>query len=281
MEYHSVAEGNSKLKQENSSSLRQAGDVVRATVTFLVMVHHACIMVYMRHCTFLRNHHHETNPVRLDGFQKYVLVYIGLESNEPTCLTVSQLLSQAQSAAAKFQQDSEARYIDEAIILDREALELCTAGHPRQSACLFQLAYHLGARYELLGGVETLNEAILLDRDTLALLPPGHPDRSSSLNNLALHLATRYNLLGGVDDLNEAILLDRDALALRPPGHPDRSKSLNNLAVCLSTRYNLLGGVDDLNEAILLDRDALALRPPGHPDRSSSLNALEIGRAHV
>ena len=243
----------------NCSSLRQTGDVVRAAVTLSLTVHHACIVAYMRHCTFLRNHHHETSSVRLDGLQKYVLPYIGLESTEPMCLAVSQLLSRAQSAAAKFQQDSEARDIDEAIVLDREALEICTVDHPRRPACLFQLVTHLSARYGLLGGVETLNEAILLDRHALALCLPGHPDRSISLNNLAVHLATRYNLLGGVDDLNEAILLDKNALELRPPGHPYRSMSLNNLAVHLGTWYNLLRGVDDLNEAILLSRDALAL----------------------
>ena len=191
-------------------------------------------------------------------------------------LSVCQLLSRAWSIGAKFQQHSEAHFIDEAIILDREALGLCTAGHPRRSACSFQLAFHLSARYALLGGVENLNEAILLDRDILALRPPGHPDRSMSLNNLADDLATRYNLLGGVEDLNEAILLDRDALALRPLGDPGRSESLNNLAVHLATRYDLFGGVEDLNEAILLNRDALGLRLPGHPDRPSSLNNLAV-----
>ena len=217
--------------------------LVRAAVTLLVMVCHACIMAYMRHCTFLRNHHHETSSVELDGFQKYVLLHIGLESNEPMYLTVSQMLSRVESPATKFRQDSEARYIDEAIALDREALELCGAGHPRRSDCLFRLAFHLGARYELLGGVETLNEAILLHRDALVLRPPGHPDRSMSLTNLAVHLGTRYNLLGGVDDLNEAILLHKDALALRPPGHPDRSQSLNSLANGLGARYKLVGGL--------------------------------------
>ena len=137
-------------------------------------------MGYMRHCTFLRNHHHYTSSVGLDEFQKYVLLHIGLESNELVYLSVSQLLSQALSAAAKFEQDSEAHYIDEAIDLDRAALELYTPGHPRRSACLFQLALHLSARYKLFGGVETLNEAILLDRDALVLRPPGHPDQLSS-----------------------------------------------------------------------------------------------------
>ena len=110
--------------------------------------------------------------------------------------SVFQLPSQALSVGTKFQQGSEAHSIDEVIVLDREALEICTPGHPQRSACLFQLAFHLSARYALLGGVENLNEAILLDRDALTLRPPGHPNRSSSLNGLALHLTTRYNLLG-------------------------------------------------------------------------------------
>ena len=204
-----MPEGNSK-QQEKRSSLCQAGDVVRAAVTFQVTDHHACIMAYMRHCTFLPNHHHETSSAGLDGFQKYVLLYIGLGAMNRCCLTVSQLLSQAQSVADQFEQDGEARYMDEAIILDRDALELCTAGHPWQSACLFQLVIRPNTRYGVVGGVEILNEVIL--PDTLALRAPGCPDQSMSLNNLAVHLATQYNLLRGVDDLNEGILLDRGAL---------------------------------------------------------------------
>ena len=78
------------------------------------------------------------------------------------CLTVSWLVSRAQSAPAKLQQAGEA------FVLDREALELCTAGYPRRSACLCQLASHLSTRYELLGGLKTLSEAILLFQDARA-----------------------------------------------------------------------------------------------------------------
>ena len=68
-------------QQENSSSLRQVGDVVRAVVTFLVMVHPSC-MHHGVHTALhlLCNHHHETSSVGLDGLQKYVLLYIGFES---------------------------------------------------------------------------------------------------------------------------------------------------------------------------------------------------------
>ena len=190
------------------------------------------------------------------------------------CLPVDQLHSQAKSLVAKFKQGGRSSYIDEAIVLDREALELCPPGHPERHVSLSWLALHLGERYEQLGAMTDLNEAIVLDRDTLALRPPGHPDRSSSLSNLAGDLVTRYNQYGAMEDLNEAIILDRDALVLRPPKHPDRSISLNNLAVGLSTRYNQLRAIEDLNEAIVFARDALALRPPGHPGQSSALNNI-------
>ena len=118
------------------------------------------------------NHHHKPSSAELDEFHKYVLLYFGAVSSELMSLPVSLLLSRALSVSATFEQDGEPHHINEAIILDREALELCTTGHPRRSACLFQLSLHLGARYDLLGGVEDLNEAIPLDRGALARRPP-------------------------------------------------------------------------------------------------------------
>ena len=113
-------------------------------------------------------------------------------------LPVKQLLSQAESLAATFQQGGETRYIDEAIVLDREALDICTPSHPQRSDCLIQLSFHISTRFNQLGGIEKLNEAIILDREALALRTPGYPDRSMSLNNLALHLCTRYEQVGRI-----------------------------------------------------------------------------------
>ena len=166
--------------------------------------------------------------------------------------------------------------LEEAILLGRDTLALCTAGHPDRSMSLNSLSRYLSTRYNQLGAMEDLNEAIVLARDALALRPPGHSLRPSSLNTLSLYLSTRYNQLGAKEDLNEAIFLARDALPLCPPGHPDRSKSLNNLSLYLSARYNQLGAMEDINEAIVLARDALALCPPGNPDRTMSLNNLSL-----
>jgi CHAT domain-containing protein/tetratricopeptide (TPR) repeat protein len=189
------------------------------------------------------------------------------------CLPVEQLHLRAKSLVA---QGGGTTYIDEAIVLDRDALRLCPPGHPKRPVSLTCLAIDLSDRYDQLGATRDLDEAILLDREALDLCRQGHPDRSMSLNNLAIRLSTRYNHLGTMEDLDEAIVLVREALVLRPQGHPLRSSSLSNLADCLSSRYNQLGGMQVLEEAIVLDREALVLRPQGHPDRSMSLNNLAI-----
>ena len=190
------------------------------------------------------------------------------------CLPVKWLQLRAKSLVAKFKQGGGTSYIDEAISLDREALEHCPPGHNKRSVSLTLLAIHLGDRYGQLGATGDLEEAIVLDREALNLRPQGHPDQSTSLNNLAVHLSTCYNQLGEMEDLDEAIVLDQEALDLRPQGHSDRSMSLNNLGNRLSTRYDQLGAMVDHDQAIVLHREALDLRPKGHPDRSESLCSL-------
>ena len=173
-----------------------------------------------------------------------------------------------------FQQAGEIRFLNEAILLLRKALELCPPGHPDFST-LINLVLFLSTRYDQLGAVGDLEEAIILNREALELSPPGHRHHSTSLNNLAFCLSTRYDRFGAMRDLQQAILL-REALELCPPRHPDRPSSLINIAKCLKTRYDNLGAVGDLEEAIILQREALELCPPGHRHHSSSLNNLAL-----
>ncbi|KAI9566215.1 TPR-like protein [Boletus coccyginus] len=191
-------------------------------------------------------------------------------------LPVEQLHSRAASLVAKFEEGGGRSYIEDAIDLDREALELCPPGHPKRSVTLFYLALDLLDRYNQFGAMSDLEEASILDREALDLRPQGHPDRLMSLNNLSGGLLTLYKQLGGMKVLDEAIVIAREALDLCPQGHPNRSRSLNSLAVVLSTRYEQLGGMEDFDEAIILDREALDLLPQGHPDRSMSLNNLAV-----
>ena len=217
-----------------------------------------------------------SRSVSQHGYRRYLCLSVDGQSNEITYLPVNQLHLRAHSLVAKFEQGGGSNHIDEAIILDREALELCPPGHPQRAVSVAWLAIHLSDRFDQLGARRDLEEAIVFDREALEFRPQGHPDRSMSLNNLAACVYTRYTQLGEMEDLDEAIVLDREALDLRPPGHPLRSSSLHNLAIRLSTRYKQLGAMEDLDGAIVLTREALGLYTPGHRDRSMSLNNLAV-----
>ena len=199
-----------------------------------------------------------------------------MQSSEIMYLPVEQLHLRAKSLVTKFKQGGRTSYIDDAIVLDRDALELCPPGHHKRSASLSQLAIHLSDHYGQVGATRDLDEAIVRVREALDLFPQGHPDRSISLNILAVILSTRYNQLGAIKDLEEATVLGQEALDLCPKGHPNRSVFLNSLAAHLSTRYNQLGAMKDLDAAIVRVREALDLRPKGHPNRSASLNNLAV-----
>ena len=193
-------------------------------------------------------------------------------------LPVEKLHSRAKFLVANFKQGWETSYIDEAIVLDREALDHCPTGHTKRPVSLTRLATHLSDRYNQLGAMGDLEEAIVLAREALHLYPARHPGQSMSLDVLAACLFTRYKQLGTTADLHEAIVLNREALNLRPhpEGHVLRFNFLNNLASCLSTRYDQFGAMEDLNEAIVLDREALDLCPQGHTDRSISLSSIAV-----
>ena len=82
--------------------------------------------------------------------------------------------------------------LQEAIVLDREALDLRPQGHPDRSMSLNNLANRFSALYNQLGAMQDLDKAIVLAREALDLRPQGHPDRSGSLVDLARYLCHRF-----------------------------------------------------------------------------------------
>lgn len=79
------------------------------------------------------------------------------------CLLVEQRLSRADDLEAEFQQGGETRYIDEAIMLNREALDICTPGHVQRPDCFIALSHSTWTRYQRLGGLENLDETTRFD----------------------------------------------------------------------------------------------------------------------
>jgi len=226
---------------------------------------------------FFPSHHVESSSANMDGCKRYLCRSVDVQNGLMTYLPVKWLHSRANSLVAKFKQGGSRNYIEEAIKLDREALQLCPTGHPKRCVSVTYLARHLRSRYKQFRATRDFEEAIILEREALYLFPQGHPARFQALNNLAVDLFTRYQQLEGMKDLDEAIVLNREALNLCPQGHPERVMSLNNLAIGLFTRYNQFGELEGLDEAIALGREALDLCPQGRPNRSTSLISLALG----
>ena len=198
-----------------------------------------------------------------------------------TCLQVEALHTRANTLVANFQGgNGTTDSIDEAILLDREALEFCPPGHPLRVDASDQLAHHLHTRYKCLGAIADIDEAIALTQEALQSCTPAHPDRGDLLKAVSTYLAFRYGELGRMEDLDEAIVLGQEALSLCPPGHPSRSSYLITLAQSLFDRFQQLDRMECLDEAIVLVREALDLSPPGHPSRFIACNDLSLCLAH-
>ena len=83
--------------------------------------------------------------------------------------------SLAAALWARFEEGGQQSDLDEAICLQRQALELLLPPHPDQSM-LNNLAIKLTTRFEQGGQQSDLDEAISLLRQALELRLPPHPD---------------------------------------------------------------------------------------------------------
>ncbi|KAJ7211503.1 hypothetical protein C8J57DRAFT_1097690, partial [Mycena rebaudengoi] len=155
-----------------------------------------------------------------------------------------------------FQQQGDPNYIDEAIMLLREALEIHAAPHPNWGGSLNNLANAVQTRFEQQGDPKDIDEAIALHREALEIRAAPHPGRGMSLNNLANAVCTRFEQCNDPKDIGEVIMLHREALEIRAAPHPDRGMSLTSLANALEILFEQHRSPHKLDEAIILYRQA-------------------------
>ena len=82
--------------------------------------------------------------------------------------------------------------LDEALALQRNALELLPHEHPERSALLNTIAIYFHTRIEKHGTLPDLDEALAYERNALELRPHGDPDRATSLDNIVIYLHTHF-----------------------------------------------------------------------------------------
>jgi tetratricopeptide (TPR) repeat protein len=162
----------------------------------------------------------------------------------------------------------------EAILLNRQALQLRPPDHHQRSASLSNLAATLERSFQNCGDLDLLSEAIAMHREALQLEPFGHPGRDSTLINLAAALKSSFQYQGRLETLAEAIRVGREALQLRPVGHPLRGTSLSSLGDMLRGSFTSYGIPELLSESICLHQEAVHLMPSTHPNRGIVLTNL-------
>ncbi|KDR69060.1 hypothetical protein GALMADRAFT_77866, partial [Galerina marginata CBS 339.88] len=182
----------------------------------------------------------------------------------------------ATTTETDFDDASQLRELDEAVLLTRQAPELQTPAHPLHSESLDNLANAFTTRFQKGGQSADLDEAISLHRKALKLRPSPNPLRPDSLNYLSKVLLLRSRQEGQPSDLDEAISLPKQALELQSLTDPLRPSSLHNLALALFRQFDITGQKCDLDESISLHRQALELRVSPHPLQSESLDCLGL-----
>ncbi|KAJ7939715.1 CHAT domain-containing protein [Mycena leptocephala] len=180
----------------------------------------------------------------------------------------------ANALHTRFEQQGDAKDIDDCITLHKEALDTRPVSDPDRGSSLNNLASAIQTRFIQRGDSKDIDEAVTLHREALEIRPAPDRDRASSLNNLAAVLQRRFMYRGDPRDIDEAIILHREALEICPAPHHDHAISLNNLAIALQRRVEQSGDTKDIVEAISLLREALELRPAPHIDRALFLGSL-------
>jgi tetratricopeptide (TPR) repeat protein len=162
----------------------------------------------------------------------------------------------ANTLACRFAQTDQRLDVEEAILLNRAALDLLASKDPRRPGALNALSTVLYKLFMASGQLATLDEAISLLRDSLSF---PECDRSDTLNTLASYLKYRFRVSNKRTDLEEAISLNRSALHLLVPKDPRRSSTLNTLAIALFSLYSESNEPPVVDEAISLFRESLTL----------------------
>ncbi|RXW19565.1 hypothetical protein EST38_g6295 [Candolleomyces aberdarensis] len=175
-----------------------------------------------------------------------------------------------------FELDGLTSTIEEAVSVQREALNLLPHPHPDRYALLSNLGSALKRLFEHNLCFAHIEEAISLHREALSLLPHSHPYRPCSLGDLGSALYMRFKEAGSVENLDEAISLRREALSYRLAPPYFLPSTLRGLIESLGCRYGKSRSPADLDEAIGYARELVVEHYlEGHKRRDLALEKLQ------
>jgi tetratricopeptide (TPR) repeat protein len=161
-------------------------------------------------------------------------------------------------------------YLDEALNLQRRALEWGTVSHDAEDhQYLRALAACTIWRYKDVGDPQDMDDAVSLLEQALEHCPEKHINRILIAQSVINTVLIKYNRFGRLEDLNKGIYLGRKTMAIPNFRRGDRHLGfLNALANLLICRYQgALSSDSDLEESLNLRREALQCVSTGNSFR--------------
>ncbi|KAG5744388.1 hypothetical protein H9Q70_012903 [Fusarium xylarioides] len=120
------------------------------------------------------------------------------------------------------------KVLEEAISVQRKAVEVVHKNHPDVFTTFHNLAGLLITKYKLTQRLEDLEKALRLGRQAVDLTPEDHGNRAACLDNLAVQLRDMSKKTGLTSHLTEAIRYGQKALDATGESHPERANRLVN-----------------------------------------------------
>ncbi|KMU92499.1 hypothetical protein CIHG_10311 [Coccidioides immitis H538.4] len=175
-----------------------------------------------------------------------------------------------------FERTGQIALLEEAIQLEREAVDRTARDDPSRAMYLHNLGCFLEERFVEIDAIPDLEEAIRLGQEAVDCTAYDHPSRAMYLNRLSVQFGARFKRMGAASDLEKAIQLGQEAVDCTPHDHPRRAMYLNSLSVMLEDQFKRTGATSDLEKAIQLEQEAVDQTARDDPSRAMYLNSLSV-----
>ncbi|PON25451.1 hypothetical protein TGAM01_v205746 [Trichoderma gamsii] len=187
----------------------------------------------------------------------------------PTRLRFLPLNDLAGRLHKKYQLTGAISYINESILLKREAIACPSLDFAHRSRLLGGIGELLLERFRRTKAMEDLNEAISLSQEALEATWSDSRERASQLAIFAEILVERFHQSKELADLMEAILLLQEALSIVSLDDPIRNQLVIDLGRAHGMKYYNTRMKSDLEDAIQMTQRVIDMIPQNHPERAN------------
>ncbi|CAE6488136.1 unnamed protein product [Rhizoctonia solani] len=218
-----------------------------------------------------------SNPVDLD--KAFELLELALRLDLEPKIFASTINNMGIALQKQYLHFVEIGIIDQAIVYQKQAVELTTDSNPDKPGYLTNLASSLQHKFEHLGDMGDLERAISHQLGALNLLPKKHNFRPSILNDLGKSYRQRFGSTGKATDIGQSINYLLEALDLTPVNSPNRLMWLLNLGHSFREKFESEGQLADVDRAINYHYEAATKSPKDHMDKADRLD--QLGSAYM